>query len=232
MDGIEAALDEGVTSKITVIPGIELSTEYQDYEIHMLGFYLNYQDQTLHKLLEALHNSRYTRAEKMVEKLSRLGYIITMEHVMRHAQEAAPGRPHVARALLDQGYITSVDQAFDSLIGYKMPGYVERYKVTPQQAIETIHQAGGRAVWAHPGLTGNDNLLELLISYGLSGLEAFHPQHTVSQMKAYKQLAADKKLLITGGSDFHGIEPGKSHDLAYCGLTKSEFTNFQKICQN
>lgn len=231
VDGIREALEAGAKLKITVIPGIELSTEYQDYQIHILGFYINHQDQALHTLLDTLHNSRYMRAEKMVKKLSFLGYKISMDDVMHHAKDAAPGRPHVARALMDQGYISSMAEAFDHLIGSKMPGYVERYKVTPQQAIDTIQQAGGRAAWAHPGLTGNVGLLDLFISSGLSGVEAFHPEHTVNQIKTYKQLATDKKLFVTGGSDFHGIEPGKTRDLGCCGLTISEFITFQKDCQ-
>ncbi|MDW7651874.1 MAG: PHP domain-containing protein [Bacillota bacterium] len=225
--GIAEALEAGAAYQVNVIPGIELSTECEDHEIHILGFYIDHTDTHLLSLLNDLQTSRFTRAEKMVEKLASLGYRIEMNAVLRHAGDAAPGRPHIGRALVEKGYLPSVTDAFESLIGFRMPAYVERFKLTPQQAIQAIHQAGGIAAWAHPGLVGDDSFLELFLSCGLDGLEAYHPDHSAAKSEYYRQLAKNKGLVICGGSDFHGGE--RARELGHCGLNKEEFTEFLTV---
>jgi predicted metal-dependent phosphoesterase TrpH len=230
--GIEEALAESQNKNVEVIPGIELSTEFQDSEIHILGLYINHRYSALTELLEKLHKSRFLRAEKMVAKLCSLGYHIDLDAVLRQARDAAPGRPHVARALVEKGYIASVSEAFDTLLGYKMPGYVQRYKLTPKEAITIIREAGGISAWAHPGLTGQYYLLKEFKSYGLTGLEAYHPDHHPSQVEHYKKLARESALFVSGGSDFHGREAGHTRELAYCGLSQQELANIQDIWRN
>ena len=227
--GLSEAKAAGKNLSLTVFPGIELSTEIDSHEIHILGFCIDHQHQVLLSLLDTLQKSRYTRAQRMVENLVSLGYKIELDAVLQHAGGAAPGRPHVGRALVDQGYISSVKEAFEKLIGYKMPAYVDRYKLSPQEAIEAIHAAGGISAWAHPGLAANDSLLEMFIEYGLDGLEAYHPDHDSEQSSHYVDLARKRGLFVTGGSDFHGGE--RARDLGCCGLGKKEYQRFVTACR-
>jgi predicted metal-dependent phosphoesterase TrpH len=227
--GLSESNAAGKDLSLTVFPGIELSTEIDGHEIHILGFCIDHQHQGLLSLLGTLQKSRYTRAQRMVEKLVSLGYEIELDAVLQHAGGAAPGRPHVGRALVDQGYIPSVSEAFEKLLGYKMPGYVERYKLSPQEAIEAIHAAGGIAAWAHPGLADNDSLLAMFLEHGLDGLEAYHPDHNSEQSRHYVSLARNNGLFVTGGSDFHGGE--RARELGYCGLGKKEFQSFATACR-
>lgn len=228
INGIDAALVVAKNAQPEVIPGVELSTEMDDKEIHILGYFIDPANPDLIALLEKLQESRFKRAEKMVKKLNSLGYHVSMEAVLDRAGEAAPGRPHLARALVEKGYVPSVSAAFNSLLGYKMPGYVERYKLSPQEAIANIRAAGGLAAWAHPFLSGKDSLLTSLISSGLQGLEVYHPDQNSSQSGHYRQLAKIHRLFVCGGSDFHGSGAGHTAHLAHCGLTAGELRDFRE----
>lgn len=226
VDGIASAVRSAKASHLELIPGIELSTDTLGREVHILGYGINYHDGPFLALLQSLQRSRHERAEKMIQRLSALGYKIELSAVLQHAADAAPGRPHVARALVDKGYFNSVTDVFHHLLGYNMPGYVERFKLTPKKAIEAIHETGGLAVWAHPGMTDDDSPLPSFMDAGLDGLEVYHPHHTESQTTHYRNLARQNNLLITGGSDFHGAEAGTTRDLAHCGLTSEDYTLF------
>lgn len=227
LEGIPEALKAAEKEYVEVIPGVEFSSEYDNQEIHILGFYIDHNDARVTGLLAKLHESRFKRAEKMVERLNSLGYGLEWADVMAHAADAAPGRPHVARALVSKGYFTNTTAVFDTLLGYKMPGYVERYKLTPQEAIAAIRKSGGIAAWAHPGLTGNEKLLPDFIRSGLQGLEVYHPDHNPSLTVYYRQLALENRLFICGGSDFHGPDAGHSRDLADFGLCARELKAFR-----
>lgn len=231
IEGIDAALVASSRKPLLIIPGVELSTEYMNHEIHILGLCIDHTHQDLRSLLTTLHQSRFTRAEKMVKKLSELGYFIELDEVLEKSGKAAPGRPHIARVLMEKGYYGSVSEVFNQLLGYKMPGYVERYKLTPKEAIEIIGKAGGVASWAHPGLTGNDNLLDDFIACGLQGIEAYHPDHDEETEKRYIHLAQTHGMFASGGSDFHGGNASHSRDLAFCGLTETEFQKFLRQCK-
>ncbi|MBS4031310.1 MAG: PHP domain-containing protein [Clostridiales bacterium] len=225
--GLPEALASARQLSMELIPGIELSTEFAGKEIHILGYFIDPYNQYLNSLLATLQESRQGRAKKMVDKLTGLGYQIELSAVLRHAGGAAPGRPHVARALVEAGYIQTVRQAFDELIGYQMPGYVERYKLSPQEAIGAIQVAGGVAAWAHPGLTEDDTLLQTFISAGLQGIEVYHPDHDSVQSSHYKGLANAFNLFAVGGSDFHGQEAGHVRELGCQGLSAQEYRDFQ-----
>lgn len=201
-------------------------------EIHILGYCIDFADKHLRMLLSRLRQSRFGRAEKMVNQLRSLGYNIHLDEVMNHAGDAAPGRPHVARALVDKGYISSVSDAFTHLLSRGKPGYVKRFKITPQEAIKAIIRGGGFSVWAHPGLTGDDRLIGLFKSCGLAGLEAFHPDHSFEMTCRYLQLAKENNLVVSGGSDFHGVEAGRVRRLGYCGLTEEGLLLFENVCRN
>ncbi len=226
IDGINAALNTAKNALPEIIPGIELSTETDDREIHILGFYIDHTDPDLIALLKILQESRFNRAEKAVKKLNSLGYLISLGDVLDFAGKAAPGRLHIARALVEKGYFPNLPAAFNNLLGYRMPGYVERFKLRPEEAIARIRSAGGLAAWAHPYLSGKDSLLTEFISYGLQGLEVYHPEQNASQSGHYRQLAKLNRLFICGGSDFHGSGAGHISSLANCGLNAGEYKDF------
>ncbi|HHX75308.1 MAG TPA: PHP domain-containing protein [Firmicutes bacterium] len=224
--GLEAALNAGGQYGISVIPGIEFSTEYREKEIHILGYGFDYTYDKLQALCWKINAGRSLRMEKMVQKLRQLGYSITGDDVLRQARGAAPNRPHVARVLVEKGYFPTVKAVFAALLEPGKPAYVRRYKLTPREAIAVLGEAGGFAVWAHPGLVGDDGLLALFLSWGLRGLEVYHPDHSHDAEEHYVRLARKHNLLITGGSDYHGTEAGSTRTLGTKGLQAGDFAAF------
>lgn len=202
---------------IDFVPGIELNTEPEEEgsEIHILGYYIEHDHAGFKARLEEIHDQRKNRALQIVDKLNKLGFSISFDQVARLAGSDLIGRPHVAMAMMKAGYAENIEEVFNQYIGYGRPAYVRRYKFSPQEAIELIKASGGIAVLAHPGLIADQSLLETLIKAGIEGLEAYYPQHTEEQTLAYLRLARENKLLITGGSDFHG--PGSSESRARLG---------------
>lgn len=192
---------------LEIIPGIELSTEYEGHEIHILGYSLDYNNTKLQDTLKTLAVARRERVYRIVKKLQEAGFMITIEDIKTHAVDAVSlGRPHVALALLEKGLVSSISEAFEKLLTKGRPGYVARYRILPQEAISLIIGAGGYPVLAHPGSGFDLKLLPILIKEGLLGLEVFYPQHNLEMQEYYYQIAQINNLLITGGSDFHGHE--------------------------
>ncbi len=210
--GLAEALAAKEEYKIEVITGIELSTLNGDREIHILGYYPDLHNTELQLMLEKMIDARKNRALYMVEKLNALGYDLALERVKEIAGSDFIGRPHIARALLEKGYIDDISEAFsEEFIGRGGKAYVERFKLTPAEGIATLLKAGALPVLAHPGfLSQGPPLLEdeiiPLVDSGLRGLEVFYSKHSPEQEDYYKKLAKEKDLLITGGSDCHGQE--------------------------
>lgn len=208
---------ESNTLNIDYIPGVELNTEPEEEgnEIHILGYYIAFDNSSFKERLKEIRDQRKNRAIQIVAKLNHLGCKISFEKVSSLAGSDLIGRPHIAMAMMEAGYATSIEQVFEQYIGYGRPAYVRRYKFPPAEAIELIKSSGGIAVLAHPGLIKNQTLIGKLIDAGIEGLEAYYPQHTRQQTADYVKLAAEKKLLVTGGSDYHG--PGSSESRAQLG---------------
>ena len=185
------------------LPGIEFSTEINSVEVHLLGYGIDETDSDLIALLDQLKESRNTRANKMVNKLSDLGFDIDQEQVEKMAGEGIVGRLHIARAMVDRGGVSSVQDAFQHYLKQGQPAYVPRFKLEPIEVISLIHRLGGISVLAHPGLMKDDSLINGLIEAGLMGLEAYYPSHTDEETQRYLRLAFKHQLLATGGSDFH-----------------------------
>lgn len=203
--GIQPAIDYSINYKIEIVPGIELSTEYNEEEIHILGYYIDYKKDWLQQKLNEIYESRYNRAIKMIEKLSDLGIQITLQQVKNIAEAGTIGRPHIARAMQERGYIDNMKDAFKKYIGKGCPAYVERYKITCEEAIDMIKTLGGVPVLAHPGLINNKVNLNKILDIGIEGIEVYHSKHDDETIRNTYKLAVDRKLLITGGSDCHGI---------------------------
>ncbi len=201
--------DKAFISKLSIIPGIEFSTDLPRHEVHILGYFIDIDNTILKEQLEVIRNDRILRAKKMVEKLNKLGYAIDYNRVLEITSGSkSVGRPHVAKALVEGGYFSTVSEAFDQVLTNNGPAYVPHYKLAPEQVIKLIKQAGGIAVLAHPGLVGDDNIVSHLIQSGIQGLEVYHPEHNQAMTNKYLNMAIEHNLKITGGSDFHAI-PGR-----------------------
>ena len=189
---------------LRVVPGIELSTDVPGNEIHVLAYYIQYTDARIQERLARFREGRVDRARKMVEKLKELGVEIEWDRVQAIAGDGAVGRPHVALAMVERGYIKEPREAFDAYIGRNGPAYVEREKLTPAQAVELIRDWGGAAVVAHPSdIPDLDETLDELKNAGLVGMEVYYAQYPVERIKELVATAANHGLLACGGSDYH-----------------------------
>ena len=197
-----------------VIPGIELSTEYQGKDIHMVGLFIDYRQPEFAHYLEDFIRSRENRNEKMCALLREHDIDITYEALLSEFPGAVITRAHFARYLLSHGYIQSMKEAFDRYVGDHCPCFVPREKVTPAQAVELILGAGGVPVLAHPILYHMsderlDNLVAELKSIGLVGIEAIYSTYNTAEERQIRGLASKYDLKISGGSDFHGANKPK-----------------------
>ena len=206
--GVAEAVAAGREAGVTVIPAVEVSVEDGDTEAHVLGYFLDCNHPALVAKLAVIRQSRTGRAEEMVTRLQRLGVEISYQQVQEQARGESVGRPHVAAALVATGEVQAPQEAFDRYLRRGRPAYVPRYKLAPQEAVDLIRAAGGLAVVAHPSLVRERRLVETLLEAGAGGLEAYHSQHTANQSRRWAQLADERGLLVTGGSDSHG--PGGS----------------------
>ncbi|MCX5780111.1 MAG: PHP domain-containing protein [Firmicutes bacterium] len=206
LDGLAAAEHFIQVHKLPLelIPGIELNTDYGTDEVHILGYFIDYRNEQLINRLEENRKQRKLRAVQIVSKLQEIGITIEIEEVEKLAQGNLIGRPHIARALCQKGYVQTEEEAFHKYIERGRPAYVPRYKFTPTEAIDLIHQAGGVAVLAHPGLIKDRGKICEIISIGIEGLEIYYPEHSADQIVEFALMADAHHLLKTGGSDFHG----------------------------
>lgn len=204
VDGIERGIEAGKLSGVEVLPGIELTVEYQAREVHLLGYLIDYQNKDLKQKLEVLNNNRIERIYKITAKLKEQGINLNPEAVFNLAKNGSPGRLHIARAMVAEGIIGSTYEAFRKYIGDKCPSYVAGFKFTPQEGIKLIKNLQGIPVLAHPYSINNDELIPLLVDFGLMGLEVYYSEHTQSMINFYFDMAKKYNLLVTGGSDCHG----------------------------
>jgi len=208
IEGIGNALIEGRKNKFPVIPGVEISVDYKK-EMHMLGYFSEQNYFKIGDILESLKKARNLRNDKTIEKLNELGFHITMDDVKKWAEGDIIGRPHIAKAMKEKGYTSSVEEAFIKYLAFGKPAFFKKEKLTPEEGIKEILKAGGVPVLAHPILLQLpepeiDHLLKELVSYGLRGLEVYYVENIVSFTKSMLRLAKKHGLILTGGSDFHG----------------------------
>lgn len=207
--GIDEALAAAAGKDIEVIPGIELSTEYEGKDIHMVGLMIDYQSTDFQKKIKVFADSRELRNEKMCQKLQQGGIPIEYSSLKNYFKESVITRAHYARYMLEMGYTKYLKEAFERYIGDNSPYFVPREKVSPQDAINLILQAGGLPILAHPLLyhMGNERLEKLVVTLkeaGLMGIEAIYTTYSPGEELQMKKLADKHDLLISGGSDFHG----------------------------
>lgn len=207
-DGLkEAAAAASSHPELTLIPGIEVSTDVPDGEVHVLGHFINTEDPELQTVLASFRDDREGRARAIVEKLSELGMPLEWDRVQEIAGEGAIGRPHIAEALFERDYVASIREAFDKFIGRAGPAYAERRKMAPVEAVRLIRRFGGFATLAHPRETPNvGDLLPELVEAGLTGMEVYYGLYPPEERQDLLELCKRFDLLPMGGSDYHGPE--------------------------
>jgi predicted metal-dependent phosphoesterase TrpH len=209
--GIQEAIAAGRDLGIKVIPGVEISADLDGEEVHILGYGFSYLDPVLNQVFMRLQKAREERAKGIFHLLNQLGFHLTWDEILSQVGDADSfGRPHFARAMIVRGYVASVAEAFDRFLNKGQPAWVERYKLSPREAIDVIHRAGGLAFLAHPGIYQRGRDLSLaLLQEGLDGLEVFHSDHSPEQNREYLNLAQQYGAYISGGSDCHGAARGQ-----------------------
>jgi 3',5'-nucleoside bisphosphate phosphatase len=222
MTGVPPALQTGRELGVNVIPGIEISAVYDPGTLHMLGYFKEF-PAGLEDDLEKIQKGRLDRFPKIIERLNSIGFDITIEDVSSIAGNAQIGRPHIAKALIKKAYVKDFDEAFDKYLGKGKPAYVEKEKLTWEEAIGLIRKHKGISVLAHPFTlelesSGLKNLITRMKAAGLSGMEVYYPEHSHEQTKLYKTIAGEAGLILTGGTDFHTHERGAS--LGDCGISE------------
>jgi predicted metal-dependent phosphoesterase TrpH len=210
VDAYPAAFEIGARLDIEVIPGLELSSEIEGTDLHILGYFIDIDNPMLRHKLEEMKDARYIRAQKMVENLNNQGLDLRFETVLATAGIGAIGRPHIAAALLKEELVYSFREAFDKYLGYGLPAYVEKYKMQPGEVFDLIKQAGGVPVLAHPGVTGIDDRIPEFVRAGVQGIEVYHTEHTPANQQNYIKIARRNGLAVTGGSDYHNSSHNKS----------------------
>jgi predicted metal-dependent phosphoesterase TrpH len=204
--GVGEAMAEGAHLGVEVIPGVELGTDSRSGDLHMLGLFLDYRDQQFQETMARFREGRVARVHTIVSNLAEVGVNISVDRVFEIAGEASVGRPHVAQALLEAGYVKAMPEAFEKWLAYGGPGDVPREKLSPEDAIGLIHAVGGLAVVAHP-YEGKNVLDQLpgLAEAGLDGVETYYQGYGPDRVGELTALCGKLGLLPTGGSDFHGF---------------------------
>lgn len=210
IDGITPALAAAEAfPSLMVIPGVEINTDVPRGEVHVLGYFIDYTDRKLAITLQGLRDSRQERAQQMIAKLSKLGMNIEWQRVLELTQGGSVGRPHVAQALFEKGYVSSEKEAFDKYIGHDGPAYVERYKLLPVEAVKLITDAQGLPVLAHPADIGDLNeLVPKLKAVGLVGIEVYYRDYSSDVIAGLLKVAKQHDLIPTGGTDYHAFGDG------------------------
>ena len=189
---------------IELIPGVEISTMLDHTEVHILAYYCDLGNEALNNLLQEVYDSRYGRAMQMVKNLEAFDIYLDWQDVLVYAGENKYiGRPNIARALLEHGFVKTFKEAFDRYLHNDSPAYVPKLKVDTEYVIQTIKKAKGLSVLAHPVRLPDDSLIFTCIDMGIDGLEVYYAAQDTSQTRLYEQIAVENKLIRTGGTDFH-----------------------------
>ena len=214
LEGVPEAMQYGQELGMPVISGIEISVKHQEYSLHILGYGIDPKNQALLGWLARLQEGRIERNRNILDKLSKMGLPITEEELEQVSGCGQTGRPHIARLMQDKGYVSCTQQAFKVYLGRNKPAWCSRLSYSASEAIAMLHQAGGLAVLAHPGMIDKKMnvqplLIQELVERGLDGLEVFYPTHNSRVKKRLQILARKYNLLCTGGSDYHGDQHGR-----------------------
>ena len=206
VDAIDEALNKAKDyQNFLVIPGVEMGCNYDDEEVHILGYFIDYKNKNLNEELTALKSSRWDRGISILNKLMELGINLPKDEILERARETGfIGRATLARELVNYGFVKDINEAFDKYLDVEKPAYVDRYKLSVEDTINLIHECGGVSILAHPGILKNKDIMTYCLERGIMGVECYHSKHSRSDEKLIRSFAERNGLIITGGSDFHG----------------------------
>ncbi|NWF49848.1 MAG: PHP domain-containing protein [Ignavibacteriaceae bacterium] len=205
LSAISEATSVGREIGVEVIPGVEISSDINGRELHILGYFVDLASTELERYLGFFREERLKRAQRIVKKLNALGLDLSLDDVLEKVKNSAVGRPHIAQAMVDKKLVNSYFEAFNKYIGNGCPAYERKVHISPQSAFKIISDAGGLSFIAHPGFISESIIMEL-IEAGMDGIEVVHPSHSPQMEKYYKGIVNEYFLLESGGSDFHGGE--------------------------
>lgn len=210
-----------------IIRGVELGTQAGEASVHILGYHVDIHNEVLLKKMHEMRHARELRLQKILQKIAALGYYVEVAEC--DPDNRAVGRPHVAKALVSKGYFATVQEAFDVLLKRGRPGYEAQPKLSPEEAVSLLHQAGGLAVLAHPSELENKPLVSWLMNnIEFDGIEVYHPSADLNEQKHWLQLAKERNLLVAGGSDFHGVSGRFPEKL---GIFEVLYTNVKSVIE-
>ena len=225
VEGCARAAASCAAAGLEFMAGAELTAEHEDTEVHIIGYMLDTQNQRLLEKIADFQAQRQNRIHEMVAALNRQGIPLKAESVFALANCKSPGRPHVARTLVKEKLLGNLDEAFEKYLKKGRPAWVPKTKMSALESIELIHQAGGLAVMAHPGLNRTDDIIPDLVKAGLDGIECFHTKHSTVMSERYLMIAEKYHLLVTGGSDCHGF----SKKAPLIGTVKLPYEHVEKL---
>jgi predicted metal-dependent phosphoesterase TrpH len=211
VDGISEMMEAARETSLRIVPGVELSCHYEGREVHLLGYFFEHRDPDFRDLLLRMQDERRGRVRKILEKLEIMGVPLTYDEVKAQSSGGALGRPHVAKAMVAKGVVSSMDLAFELYLGNRAPAYVGRSLLSLPDGIEALRRAGGCSVLAHPGLLADWAMVERILQLPISGMEVWHPSHNKAARKRAKKLGGRYQKVLSGGSDFH--RPYSEHEL-------------------
>jgi predicted metal-dependent phosphoesterase TrpH len=233
VEGIPPALEAAKSfPQLLVIPGVEINTDMPQGEVHILGYFIDYHDPQLNHSLEELRNSRYERGRKMIAKLADMGMDIEWERVLELASGGTIGRPHIAQAMVERGYSSSLQEAFAKYIGRNGSAYIERKKLTPLDAVKLILNAGGLPFLAHPAdIAHLEALVPRLKEAGMAGLEVYYANYSPRKIARLQALAKRYNLIASGGSDYHGLDNTIGADIGSVHLPPKSVEQFISLAE-
>ena len=213
IDALPEAMEEGQRLGVEVIPGVELSVTAEGQEIHLLGYFFDPADAAIQEHMRAFRSGRTERAEAIIAQLNKLGVGLCLGDVLEQAKEGVIGRPHIAQALVNCGLVASYEDAFASFLKDHGPAFAAKPLFPAAQALDMLHRAGGIGVLAHPGSRISGRIVRNLVRSGLDGIETVHPSHSFALTRQYKDVARERGLMETGGSDYHGFRPEEDENI-------------------
>jgi predicted metal-dependent phosphoesterase TrpH len=205
LSGVNEALQAGTQLGVNVVAGVEITAHWKRRSIDILGYEIE-KIEELEKQLSVYRQARITRAEEIIERFCELGMPITLEDVKKYTKNGVIARPHIARAIVEKGYLPTMQIVFDQYLADGMPADVPKKELPLDEALDMIHDAGGVAVLAHPVFLGEPQLIEEILDHGFDGIEVWHRKHGKKEVEKFKEIGMRKQLILTGGSDFHHDE--------------------------
>ncbi len=231
VDAIDEAKYYADKVGIEIITGIELSAEYDNREVHILGYFFDHKDKNFLEAIDNFKKSRFERVLKFITKLNENGIMITIDDVIANSNSSSLGRPHIAQAIISKGYASSFYEVFSKFLGNNSSYYVKKDFLAPETAFELINRAGGISIIAHPGAI-SESTAKHFIKLGVNGFEVNHPSHSSLQKKYFKDLVMKNNLIATGGSDFHGGKRSDENNLGNYYLSTTEFSFIRDRVRN